>query len=56
MSGAMDMSQAKSLAMNAARQAGDMSIGIKVIGQLESLLGPNGERLDKEPLQVRLDK
>ena len=41
MSGAMDMSQAKSLAMNAARQAGDMSIGIKVIGQLESLLGPN---------------
>ena len=55
MSGAMDMSQAKSLAMNAARQAGDMSIGIKVIGQLETLLGPNGERLDKEPLKVRLE-
>jgi len=55
MSGAIDMGQAKSLAMNAAREAGDMSIGIKVIGQLESLLGPNGERLDKEPLQVRLD-
>jgi TP901 family phage tail tape measure protein len=55
MSGAMDMGQAKSLAMNAARQAGDMSIGIKVIGQLESILGPNGERLEKEPLQVRMD-
>ena len=55
MSGAIDMSQAKSLAMNAARQAGDMSIGIKVIAQLESLLGPNGENLDKNPLQVRID-
>jgi TP901 family phage tail tape measure protein len=55
MSGAMDMNQAKSLAMNAARQAGDMSIGLKVIAQMESILGPNGERLDKEPLQVRMD-
>jgi TP901 family phage tail tape measure protein len=55
MSGAMDMSQARSLALNAARQAGDMSIGIKVIAQLESLLGPNGENLDKNPLQVRID-
>ena len=55
MSGAMDMNQAKSLAMNAARQAGDMSIGIKVIGQLESLLGPDGENLVKDPLNVRLN-
>jgi len=55
MSGAMDMNQAKSLAMNAARQAGDMSIGIKVIGELESLLGPDGENLVKDPLNVRLN-
>ena len=55
MSGAMDMSQAKSLAMNAARQAGDMSIGIKVIGQLETLLGPNGENLQKDPYNVRIN-
>ena len=55
MSGAMDMSQAKSLAMNAARQAGDMSIGIRVIAQLESLLGPNGENLINDPLKVRID-
>ena len=55
MSGAIDMSQAKSLAMNAARQAGDMSIGIKVIAQLESLLGPNGENLINDPLNVRLN-
>ena len=55
MSGAMDMSQAKSLAMNAARQAGDISIGIKVIAQLESLLGPNGENLVNDPLNVRIN-
>ena len=55
MSGAIDMSQAKSLAMNAARQAGDMSIGIKVIGQLEALLGPNGENLEKNPYDVRIN-
>jgi LysM repeat protein len=55
MSGAIDMSQAKSLAMNAARQAGDMSIGIKVIAQLESLLGPNGENLVNDPLNIRIN-
>jgi hypothetical protein len=41
--------------MNAARQAGDMSIGIRVIAQMESLLGPNGEKLDQEPLKVRMN-
>jgi len=55
MSGAMDMNQAKSLAMNAGRQAGDITMGIKVIAQIEQILGPNGQDLDKNPLQVRLD-
>jgi TP901 family phage tail tape measure protein len=54
MSGAMDIGQAKSLAMNAARQAGDMSLGIKVIAQIEELLGPNGENLVNSPLEVRV--
>jgi TP901 family phage tail tape measure protein len=53
MSGAMDINQAKSLAMNAAKEAGDMSIGLKVIAQMEKVLGPNGEDLDKNPLEVR---
>jgi TP901 family phage tail tape measure protein len=53
MSGAMDINQAKSLAMNAAREAGDMSIGIKVVAQMEKILGPNGEDLEKNPLTVR---
>jgi TP901 family phage tail tape measure protein len=55
MSGAMDMNQAKSLAMNAARQAGDVSMGIRVIAQMEKILGPNGEDLEKNPLKVRTD-
>jgi TP901 family phage tail tape measure protein len=54
MSGAMDINQAKSLAMNVAKEAGDMSIGIKVIAQMEKVLGPNGEDLAKNPLQVRI--
>jgi TP901 family phage tail tape measure protein len=53
MSGAMDMNQAKSLAMNAAEQAGDLSIGLKVVAQMEKMLGPNGEDLSKNPLEVR---
>jgi len=53
MSGAMDINQAKSLAMNAAKEAGDVSIGLKVIAQMEKVLGPNGEDLDKNPLEVR---
>ena len=55
MSGAMDINQAKSLAMNAARQAGDVSMGIRVIAQMEKVLGPNGEDLEKNPLKVRTD-
>ncbi len=53
MSGAMDINQAKSLAMNAAREAGDIGIGIRVIAQMEKVLGPNGEDLEKNPLEVR---
>jgi TP901 family phage tail tape measure protein len=55
MSGAMDINQAKSLAMNVARQAGDVSMGIRVIAQMEKILGPNGEDLEKNPLKVRTD-
>lgn len=55
MSGALDMDQAKSLALNAAREAGDVSMGIRVIAQMEKILGPNGEDLEKDPLKVRTD-
>ena len=54
MSGALSMAQAKSIAMNEALKAGNISIGIDVVGKMEKLLGPNGEDLTKAPLQVRL--
>ncbi len=53
-SGAMSMAQAKSFAMNVAKQAGDMGIGIKVIANIEQILGPDGQDLLKKPLEVRM--
>jgi TP901 family phage tail tape measure protein len=54
MSGSMSMDQAKSVAANLGEQLGDYTFGIKVIGGLTELLGPNGENLDKNPLEVRI--
>lgn len=54
MSGAMSMDQAKSAAANLGEQLGDYTFGIKLIGSLTELLGPNGENLDKNPYEVRL--
>ena len=54
MSGSMSMDQAKSVAANLGEQLGDYTFGIKVIGNLTELLGPDGENLDKNPLEVRL--
>jgi TP901 family phage tail tape measure protein len=53
-SGSMSMDQAKSVAANLGEQLGDYTFGIKVIGGLTELLGPNGENLDKNPLEVRI--
>jgi TP901 family phage tail tape measure protein len=54
MSGSMSMDQAKSVAANLGEQLGDYTFGIKVIGGLTELLGPDGENLDKNPLEVRI--
>jgi TP901 family phage tail tape measure protein len=54
MSGSMSMAQAKSVAANLGEQLGDYTFGIKVIGGLTELLGPDGENLDKNPLEVRV--
>ncbi len=54
MSGSMSMAQAKSVAANLGEQLGDYTFGIKVIGGLTELLGPDGENLDKNPLEVRI--
>ena len=54
MSGAMSMDQAKSVAANLGAELGDYSFGIKIIGKLTELLGPNGENLEKDPYNVRV--
>ena len=54
MSGAMSMDQAKSVAANLGAELGDYSFGIKIIGKLTELLGPNGEDLKNNPYEVRV--
>jgi TP901 family phage tail tape measure protein len=54
MSGSMSLDQAKSVAANLGEQLGDYTFGIKVIGSLTELLGPDGENLEKNPLEVRI--
>jgi hypothetical protein len=53
-SGAMSPAQARSIASNLAAQLGDMSMGIEIAGNITDLVGPKGEDLKKEPLQVRM--
>jgi hypothetical protein len=53
-SGAMSPAQARSIASNLGAQLGDMSLGIEVAGRITDLVGPKGEDLKKEPLQVRM--
>jgi len=53
-SGAMSVDQAKSVAANVAEALGDRSFGLNVIAQITDLVGPNGEKLDKDPLGVSM--
>jgi hypothetical protein len=55
LSGALNFSQARSLAANLSLEAGDASIAIDVIANMEKLLGPNGSDLLTDPLQVRIN-
>lgn len=57
MSGAMSMEQARSTVAAIATELGNRQLGIKIIGNMTKLLGPNGENLTKDGLglQVRLD-
>ena len=55
LSGAMTMNQARSMAASLAKEAGDASIAIDVIGKMEKILGPDGGDISKEPLRVRMD-
>ena len=53
-SGALSPAQARSIASNLGAQLGDMSFGIEVAGKITDLVGPKGEDLKKEPLEIRM--
>jgi TP901 family phage tail tape measure protein len=52
--GAVTPEQAKSIASALGEQLGSYEIPLSVSGKLVTLLGPNGEKLESEPLQVAL--
>jgi hypothetical protein len=53
-SGAMSQQQARSIVANLGKEMGDYAFAINVNGKLLELLGPNGENLAKDPLEVRM--
>ena len=52
--GALSAAQARSIVANLGAELGDYSFAIKVNAELMSILGPNGENLKDDPLEVRL--
>jgi hypothetical protein len=48
------MAQAKSMIANIAKAAGDETLAFKVIANIEQVLGPDGQDLEKDPLGVRM--
>ena len=53
--GALSAEQARSVVYSLAQELGDVSFGIEVNGRLTELIGPNGERLLRDPLMVRVE-
>jgi TP901 family phage tail tape measure protein len=51
---AITPAQARSIAINIGRKMGNVSLGIKLAGQLTSLLGPNGENILDNELEIRV--
>jgi TP901 family phage tail tape measure protein len=54
LSNAITPSQARSIAINIGRKMGNVSLGIKLAGQITSLLGPNGENILDNELEIRV--
>jgi TP901 family phage tail tape measure protein len=52
--GAVTTEQARSIAIGLGEKLGNYSIGVKIAGELTSLLGFNGENLKDNPLQVAM--
>jgi len=53
-SGSMSASQARSVAASLGEQLGDYNFGIEINGKISELIGPNGENLERQPLEVRM--
>ena len=53
-SGALDITQARSVIAQLATEMGDYDFGIKVNGELSQILGPNGENILKDPIGIRV--
>jgi hypothetical protein len=52
LSGAITPEEAKAIAMDMGKAIGDEKIAIKVAGQLSSLLGPNGEKITNNVIEI----
>jgi hypothetical protein len=52
--GVLDSDQANSIAANLAIALKDQSIEMQVVGQIRSLIGPDGEDLKKNPMKTRI--
>ena len=52
--GVLNPAQARSIAANLGVQLGDMNFGLDVTASLTDIMGPNGENLKKDPLEVRM--
>ena len=51
-SGALSAQQAKSIAANLAYELGNATIGLKVRAEIVELLGPDGNKFEKNPVEV----
>jgi hypothetical protein len=54
MSGAVTSAQAQSMAVNLARELGDIGLGVNLRAKIIEMVGPNGENLEKDPYNVRV--
>ena len=50
--GAVDFKQAKQIAAGLEQQLGQAGLSAKIVGQLERIVGPNGEDLKRNPLKI----
>jgi TP901 family phage tail tape measure protein len=54
LSNAITTQQARSIAINIGRKMGNVEMGIQIAGELSSLLGPNGENILENGIDIRV--